>query len=353
MRNTDGGGGVRENAETEKNPVTISLHLDLYPPPLIPLLAGQCLCSDLLKNKTKVFLWWSPRGQKRGSDGNPSMWALTVLQGWAVSGNVLPTLCHRYQHAPKAQFNLDLSAWPRQMDEQQEDYGEEEAAAWYLTKAMAASSLQNSSSTITPSRRVMWSILQEEWTESWEVRSKSQLWTWKAQERVEVRTWCPLALDLIISSSQAAVWVWSRGCAESSTWDLPPPNTRKNTKQLPKHNRTASIPGWRCNTSKSLLHSLETVLLGRKVVGLIHRTKQVQRRSSSSKKQAELQHVHKINSKRDSEKHFTINTTSMRSGQQLFQIWLFVAPHIDIQYQDTTHYKKKIKERHSTLKAPK
>lgn len=48
------------------------------------------------------------------------------------------------------------------MDEQQEDYGEEEEAAWYLTKAMAASSLQNSSNTITPSRRVMWSMLQEE-----------------------------------------------------------------------------------------------------------------------------------------------------------------------------------------------
>lgn len=38
-------------------------------------------------------------------------------------------------------------------------YGEEEEAAWYLTKAMAASSLQNSSSTITPSNRDMWSIL--------------------------------------------------------------------------------------------------------------------------------------------------------------------------------------------------
>lgn len=54
--------------------------------------------------------------------------------------------------------------WPvcpasRQMDEQQEDYGEEEEAAWYLTKAMAASSLQNSSRTITPSSRVMWSIV--------------------------------------------------------------------------------------------------------------------------------------------------------------------------------------------------
>ena len=36
-------------------------------------------------------------------------------------------------------------------------YGVEEA--WYFTNAMAASSLQNSSSTITPSSNVMWSIL--------------------------------------------------------------------------------------------------------------------------------------------------------------------------------------------------
>lgn len=62
---------------------------------------------------------------------------------------------------PKARFDPDPSAWPRQVDEQQEDYGEDEAAAWYLTKAMAASSLQNSSSTITPSSKVMWSILKE------------------------------------------------------------------------------------------------------------------------------------------------------------------------------------------------
>ncbi len=48
-------GGMREIAEAEKSPVTISLHLDLYPPPLIPLLAGQCLCSDLLKTRPKSF----------------------------------------------------------------------------------------------------------------------------------------------------------------------------------------------------------------------------------------------------------------------------------------------------------
>lgn len=38
-----------------------------------------------------------------------------------------------------------------------EGYGVEEA--WYFTKAMAASSLQNSSSTITPSSKVMWSTI--------------------------------------------------------------------------------------------------------------------------------------------------------------------------------------------------
>lgn len=83
VRNKDGGGGgVRENAEAEKSPVTISLHLDLYPPPpLTPLLAGQCLCSDLVKDKTKDFLWWSPRGHKRGSEETRPVWALKVLQG--------------------------------------------------------------------------------------------------------------------------------------------------------------------------------------------------------------------------------------------------------------------------------
>lgn len=39
-------------------------------------------------------------------------------------------------------------------------YGVEEA--WYFTKAIAASSLQNSSNTITPSSNVMWSILGKE-----------------------------------------------------------------------------------------------------------------------------------------------------------------------------------------------
>lgn len=38
-------------------------------------------------------------------------------------------------------------------------YGVDEA--WYFTNAIAASSLQNSSSTITPSSNVMWSMLRE------------------------------------------------------------------------------------------------------------------------------------------------------------------------------------------------
>lgn len=53
-------------------------------------------------------------------------------------------------------------------------YGEDEEAVWYLTKAMAASSLQNSSSTITPSRRVMWSMLRWQ-TREWEASSRRRL----------------------------------------------------------------------------------------------------------------------------------------------------------------------------------
>lgn len=51
------------------------------------------------------------------------------------------------------------SVWDRQRSSssvyEEEVYGEEEAVAWYFTKAMAASSLQNSSNTITPSSKVM------------------------------------------------------------------------------------------------------------------------------------------------------------------------------------------------------
>ncbi len=208
----------RKMQRLKKSPLIISLHLDLHPPSSYSS-AGWAVS----------VLWpaqrWSPRGQKRGSKETRLRGRLTVLQGWAVSGNVFPTLCNRYQQTPKAQFNLDLPAWLRQMDEQQGDYGEEEEAAWYLTKAMAASSLQNSSSTITPSSRVMWSTLQDETDR--EVRGVFQksTQTIRAQNHVEARTWCPLALDPVTSSSQAAVWVWSRGCAESSTWDLPPPYT--------------------------------------------------------------------------------------------------------------------------------
>lgn len=70
-------------------------------PPLIPLLAGQCLCSD------KDFLWGSSRGQSRGGVMKPVRVGLsTVLK---VSGNTLLTLRHRYQHTLKAQFELNLS----------------------------------------------------------------------------------------------------------------------------------------------------------------------------------------------------------------------------------------------------
>lgn len=75
--------------------------------PLIPLLSGQCLCSD------KDFLLWSPWGQKRGGGGDGGetqpCGLSAVLTGWAVSGNALQTLRHQYQHTPKAQLNFNLS----------------------------------------------------------------------------------------------------------------------------------------------------------------------------------------------------------------------------------------------------
>lgn len=52
------------------------------------------------------------------------------------------------------------------------------AEAWYFTKAIAASSLQNSSSTITPSSNVMWSMLgqEEKWKQSdWHTQSRPRV----------------------------------------------------------------------------------------------------------------------------------------------------------------------------------
>lgn len=65
-------------------------------------------------------------------------------------------------------------------------YGEDEEAVWYLTKAMAASSLQNSSSTITPSRRVTWSMLRWQ-TREWEASSKRQLRRLQENTRTHIR----------------------------------------------------------------------------------------------------------------------------------------------------------------------
>ena len=103
------------------------------------------------------------------------------------------------------------------------DYGEEEAV-WYLTKAMAASSLQNSSSTITPSRSVMWSMLQRQ-TWAWEAGSETA-----AQKTPDTRTWCPPAPNPKVFSSRAAVWGWSQEYVESSSWDLQPPDTHHKKK---------------------------------------------------------------------------------------------------------------------------
>lgn len=55
-------------------------------------------------------------------------------------------------------------------------YGVEEA--WYFTNAIAASSLQNSSNTITPSSNVMWSILlrEKQATHQFKLSADCQVW---------------------------------------------------------------------------------------------------------------------------------------------------------------------------------
>lgn len=73
---------------------------------------------------------------------------------------MVKTLCPALCHSPKTPET-----------DGRKIHGEDEEAVWYLTKAMAASSLQNSSSTITPSRSVMWSMLQRQ---TWVVRGVVQ-----------------------------------------------------------------------------------------------------------------------------------------------------------------------------------
>lgn len=51
---------MRENAEAES--------LDLNLPPVIPLLAGQCLRSDMRENRTQVFLLSGGAQQVRGRE---------------------------------------------------------------------------------------------------------------------------------------------------------------------------------------------------------------------------------------------------------------------------------------------
>lgn len=75
----------------------------------------------------------------------------------------------------------------------------------------------------------------------------------RVKNHKEVPTWCLPALDPVISSSRAAVWVWSQGYAGSSAWDLPPPDTHTDTQIYPAARH-------RYHTSTSLLHTLETLL---------------------------------------------------------------------------------------------
>lgn len=100
---------------------------------------------------------------RRGLD----LWGCsTILWGWAIGETALPTL----HHSPKMTQLQPNSSKTNRI----KLYSEDEEAVWYLTKAMAASSLQNSSSTITPSRSVTWSMLQRQ-TPRWEMTLKHRL----------------------------------------------------------------------------------------------------------------------------------------------------------------------------------
>lgn len=87
------------------------------------------------------------------------------------------------------------------------------AEAWYFTKAIAASSLQNSSSTITPSSNVMWSMLGQE-----EKCKQSGLVHTNPATRLGERAMCLLTWALPAPSPAgvfwpAEVWEWNLGCA--------------------------------------------------------------------------------------------------------------------------------------------
>lgn len=49
-----------------------------------------------------------PERSDEGEWWHPSVWALTVWQRWTVSGNILPTLCHRYYGTS----NSPVPSWP-------------------------------------------------------------------------------------------------------------------------------------------------------------------------------------------------------------------------------------------------
>lgn len=77
-----------------------------------------------------------------------------------VKGTCLPDIPCTFPEAPASLWVLWPCGWAQPgagMAQPGADQGV--AEVWYFTKAMAASSLQNSSSTITPSSNVMWSML--------------------------------------------------------------------------------------------------------------------------------------------------------------------------------------------------
>lgn len=87
------------------------------------------------------------------------------------------------------------------------------AEVWYLTKAIAASSLQNSSSTITPSSNVMWSMLAREEKCRESGLAPTDTATHPGERAMCLLTWALPAPSPAGVFWPAEVWEWNLGCA--------------------------------------------------------------------------------------------------------------------------------------------
>lgn len=140
-------------------------------------------------------------------------------------------------------------------------YGVEEA--WYFTNAMAASSLQNSSSTITPSSNVMWSMLRKRKKKiSRESRLKNQPWVLENMQCIYSHGPFWLQAQKAFSDQQkfgSEIWdaLDSNHEVPNDLWSIMPSTYKVNTFQVCLVARlTGSLqcPGCRATSASSWAH---------------------------------------------------------------------------------------------------